>query len=127
MTRLKINSSICQRPLDILNSSKVSDTTMMLVSVRAIPVYEEGVRTDKTEGYFYDCVDLFSFDRIAIKVENTKPLIDPDELLERREAGEKVFVKIIGGTITAYYSERSNSIEDSFKARSIELATEPDL
>ena len=68
MTRLKINSSICQRPLDILNSSKVSDTTMMLVSVRAIPVYEEGVRTDKTEGYFYDCVDLFSFERIAIKV-----------------------------------------------------------
>ena len=127
MTRLKINSSICQRPLDILNSSKVSDTTMMLVSVRAIPVYEEGVRTDKTEGYFYDCVDLFSFDRIAIKVENTKPLIDPDELLERREAGEKVFVNIIGGTITAYYSERSNSIEDSFKAKSIELATEPDL
>ena len=123
-SRIKINSSICQRPLDILNSSKVSDTTMMLVSVRAIP---EGVRTDKTEGYFYDCVDLFSFERIAIKVENIKPLIDPDELLERREAGEKVFVKIIGGTITAYYSERSNSIEDSFKAKSIELATEPDL
>ena len=43
MTRLKINSSICQQPLDILNSSKVSDTTMMLVNVRPVPVYEKGL------------------------------------------------------------------------------------
>ena len=115
-SRIKINSSICQRPLDILNSSKVSDTTMMLVNVRPVPVYEEGTRTDKIESHLYDCVDLFSFDRVAIKVEETKPLIDPDELLERRENGEKIFVEVIGGTVTAYYAERTNSIEDSFKA-----------
>ena len=119
MTRLKINSSICQRPLDILNSSKVSGTRMMLVNVRPVPVYEEGTRTDKIDSYFYDCVDLFSFDRIAIKVEETNPLIDPDELLEHRENGE-----IIGGTVTAYYAERTNSIEDSFKAKSIKIVTD---
>lgn len=123
-SRIKINSSICQRPLDILNSSKVSGTTMMLVNVRAVPVYEEGTRTDKIDSYFYDCVDLFSFDRIAIKVEETKPLIDPGELLERRENGEKIFVEIIGGTVTAYYAERTNSIEDSFKAKSIKTVTD---
>lgn len=122
-SRIKINSSICQRPLDILNSSKVSDTTMMLVNVRPVPVYEEGTRTDKIESHFYDCVDLFSFDRVAIKVEETKPLIDPDELLERRENGEKIFVEIIGGTVTAYYAERTNSIEDSFKAKAVRIAT----
>lgn len=124
MTRLKINSSICQRPLDILNSSKVSGTRMMLVNVRPVPVYEEGTRTDKIDSYFYDCVDLFSFDRIAIKVEETNPLIDPDELLEHRENGEKIFVEIIGGTVTAYYAERTNSIEDSFKAKSIKIVTD---
>ena len=112
MTRLKINSSICQRPLDILNSSKVSDTTMMLVNVRPVPVYEEGTRTD-----------LFSFDRVSIKVEETKPLIDPEELLERRENGEKIFVEVIEGTVTAYYAERTNSIEDSFKAKAVRMAT----
>lgn len=97
---------------------------MMLVNVRPIPVYEEGERTDKVENFFYDCVDLFSFDRISIKVEETKPLIDPDELLERRENGEKIFVEIIGGTVTAYYAERTNSIEDSFKAKSIKIVTD---
>ena len=127
MTRLKINSSICQRPLDILNSSKVSDTTMMLVNVRPVPVYEEGTRTDRIESHFYDCVDLFSFDRIAIKVEETKPLIDQEELLERREAGEKIFVEVIGGTVTAYYNERLNSIEDSFKARELRIVTNHEI
>lgn len=127
MTRLKINSSICQRPLDILNSSKVSDTTMMLVNVRPVPVYEEGTRTDRIESHFYDCVDLFSFDRIAIKVEETKPLIDPEELLERREAGEKIFVEVIDGTVTAYYNERLNSIEDSFKARELRIVTNHEI
>lgn len=127
MTRLKINSSICQRPLDILNSSKVSDTTMMLANVRPVPVYEEGTRTDRIESHFYDCVDLFSFDRIAIKVEETKPLIDPEELLERREAGEKIFVEVIGGTVTAYYNERLNSIEDSFKARELRIVTNHEI
>lgn len=127
MTRLKINSSICQRPLDILNSSKVSDTTMMLVNVRPVPVYEEGTRTDRIESHFYDCVDLFSFDRIAIKVEETKPLIDPEELLERREAGDKIFVEVIGGTVTAYYNERLNSIEDSFKARELRIVTNHEI
>ncbi len=122
-SRIKINSSICQRPLDILNSSKVSDTTMMLVNVRPVPVYEEGTRTDKIESHLYDCVDLFSFDRVAIKVEETKPLIDPDELLERRENGEKIFVEVIEGTVTAYYAERTNSIEDSFKAKAVRIAT----
>lgn len=126
-SRIKINSSICQRPLDILNSSKVSDSTMMLVNVRAVPVYEEGTRTDRIESHFYDCVDLFSFDRIAIKVEETKPLIDPEELLERREAGEKIFVEVIGGTVTAYYNERLNSIEDSFKARELRIVTNHEI
>lgn len=125
-SRIKINSSICQRPLDILNSSKVSNTTMMLVNVRPVPVYEEGTRTDKIESHLYDCVDLFSFDRVAIKVEETKPLIDPDELLERRENGEKIFVEIIGGTVTAYYAERTNSIEDSFKAKAMKFVTNYD-
>lgn len=125
-SRIKINSSICQRPLDILNSSKVSDTTMMLVNVRPVPVYEEGTRTNKIESHLYDCVDLFSFDRVAIKVEETKPLIDPDELLERRENGEKIFVEIIGGTVTAYYAERTNSIEDSFKAKAMKFVTNYD-
>lgn len=97
-SRIKINSSICQRPLDILNSSKVSDTTMMLVNVRPVPVYEEGTRTDRIESHFYDCVDLFSFDRISIKVEETKPLIDPEELLERRENGEKILSKLLGNS-----------------------------
>lgn len=123
-SRIKINSSICQRPLDILSSSKVSGSTMMLVNVRPVPVYEEGTRTDKIDSYFYDCVDMFSFDRIAIKVEETNPLIDPEELLERRENGEKIFVEIIGGTVTAYYAERTNSIEDSFKAKSVKMVTD---
>lgn len=97
---------------------------MMLVNVRPVPVYEEGTRTDRIESHFYDCVDLFSFDRIAIKVEETKPLIDPEELLERRENGEKIFVEVIEGTVTAYYAERTNSIEDSFKAKSVKIVTD---
>ena len=96
---------------------------MMLVNVRPVPVYEEGTRTDRIESHFYDCVDLFSFDRISIKVEETKPLIDPEELLERREHGEKIFVEVIEGTVTAYYAERTNSIEDSFKAKAVRIAT----
>lgn len=123
MNRLNINSSICQRPLDIMNSSRIHDIVMMLIGIRPVPIYKDGERTDEIGAYIYDCVDLFSFDRIAIKVEETKPLIDPEELLERRENREKIFVEIIGGTVTAYYAERTNSIEDSFKAKSVKIVT----
>ena len=97
---------------------------MMLVQIRPVWIYNDGERTDEIGAYIYDCVDLFSFDRIAIKVEETKPLIDPEELLKRRENHEKIFVEIIGGTVTAYYAERTNSIEDSFKAKSVKIVTD---
>ena len=124
MNRIKLNSSICQIPLPIENSSRVHDAIMMLVQIRPVWIYNDGERTDEVGSYIYDCVDLFSFDRISIKVEETKPLIDPEELLERRENGEKIFVEIIGGTVTAYYAERTNSIEDSFKAKSVKIVTD---
>lgn len=127
MNRIKLNSSICQIPLPIENSSRVHDAVMMLVQIRPVWIYNDGERTDEVGSYVYECVDLFSFDRIAIKVEGKKPLIDPDELIERREAGEKFYIEIIEGTVTAYYSERTNSIEDSFKAKAIEFVKEPNV
>ena len=123
MNRLNINSSICQRPLDIMNSSRIHDIVMMLIGIRPVPIYKDGERTDEIGAYIYDCVDLFPFERIAIKIEERKPLLDPEDLLERREAGEKIFVEIIGGTVTAYYNERLNSIEDSFKAQALKIVT----
>lgn len=123
MNRLNINSSICQRPLDIMNSSRIHDIVMMLIGIRPVPIYKDGERTDEIGAYIYDCVDLFSFERIAIKIEERKPLLAPEELMERREAGEKIFVEIIGGTVTAYYNERLNSIEDSFKAQTLKIVT----
>lgn len=127
MNPVKLNSSICQRPLDIINSSRIHDVVVMLIGVRPVPIYKDGERTDKIGAYMYECVDLFSFDRISIKVEESNPLIDPEELLERREAGEKIFVEVIGGTVTAYYSERLNSIEDSFKARELRIVTNHEI
>lgn len=126
MNRIKLNSSICQIPLPIENSSRVHDAVMMLVQIRPVWIYNDGERTDEVGSYVYDCVDLFSFERIAIKVEEEKPLIAPDELLERREAGEKFYVEIIEGTVTAYYAERTNSIEDSFKAKTLKFVTNYD-
>ena len=123
MNRLNINSSICQRPLDIMNSSRIHDIVMMLIGIRPVPIYKDGERTDEIGAYIYDCVDLFSFERIAIKIEERNPLLAPEELMERREAGEKIFVEIIGGTVTAYYNERLNSIEDSFKAQALKIVT----
>ena len=123
MNRLRIHSSICQTALDITNSSLVHDIVMMLIGIRPVPIYKDGERTDEIGAYIYDCVDLFSFERIAIKIEERKPLLAPEELMERREAGEKIFVEIIGGTVTAYYNERLNSIEDSFKAQALKIVT----
>lgn len=123
MNRIKLNSSICQIPLPIENSSRIHDIVMMLIGIRPVPIYKDGERTDEIGAYIYDCVDLFSFNRIAIKIEERKPLLAPEELMERREAGEKIFVEIIGGTVTAYYNERLNSIEDSFKAQALKIVT----
>lgn len=127
MNRIKLNSSICQIPLPIENSSRIHDIVMMLIGIRPVPIYKDGERTDEIGAYMYECVDLFSFDRISIKVEESNPLIDPEELLERREAGEKIFVEVIGGTVTAYYNERLNSIEDSFKARELRIVTNHEI
>lgn len=127
MNPVKLNSSICQRPLDIINSSRIHDVVVMLIGVRPVPIYKDGKRTDEIGAYMYECVDLFSFDRISIKVEGSNPLIDPEDLLERREAGEKIFVEVIGGTVTAYYNERLNSIEDSFKARELRIVTNHEI
>lgn len=127
MNPVKLNSSICQRPLDIINSSRIHDVVVMLIGVRPVPIYKDDKRTDEIGAYMYECVDLFSFDRISIKVEGSNPLIDPEDLLERREAGEKIFVEVIGGTVTAYYNERLNSIEDSFKARELRIVTNHEI
>ena len=111
MNRIKLNSSICQIPLPIENSSRIHDIVMMLIGIRPVPIYKDGERTDEIGAYIYDCVDLFSFNRIAIKIEEKKPTACPGRADGTPRSWRKNFcVEIIGGTVTAYYNERLNSI-----------------
>lgn len=92
--------------------------------------YEDGVRTDRKLGTWYDVVDTTDFDQIRVKVPGKlTPIIDEVELRERREAGEKFFVEFTAGKDVPYLKKTGSSfsIEDSFSAEDVSFVEDVSL
>lgn len=115
MSTCLIGTSI---PLEV----KYPDGTYILLEVNSNSVFENGIRTDKIDGYKYLAVDTLFFDRINVKILGQKePLISNEQLQEMRKTGQKVIVEFIDGVIKPYWSRDTRSIEDSFSANDIRL------
>ena len=98
----------------------VKENVFILLQIAPIQEFKEGKPTKNIVGYSYECVDTNKYDRYLFKTEQDKPIMDNDELQKRREDGEKFFIEVIGGSVSAYVS-LSGSIEDSFKADDVKL------
>lgn len=113
--------------------SKVLQTAFPLEAVEPEPVQilrdisprfeydNDGNRTKNVAGYVYDVVNTVSFNQYDILVEQTVPLMEPKELLNLREQGERILVTFQNARIRAYFSSRTNSYEDSVRADDVSL------
>ena len=79
MNRLNINSSICQRPLDIMNSSRIHDIVMMLIGIGLLSLDGQGGGLNLGDMLTLVCGFLFAGHIIAVeqcqKKTNTYALI----------------------------------------------------
>lgn len=83
--------------------------------------YVDGKRTDEIVGHVYTATDIETYKQIHVLVEQNKPLLSQEKLIELQESGEKVFIEFQNATVKPYYSERTKSIEDSIKAENVTI------
>ena len=95
-----------------------------LNEVKARPNYEDGKPTGAIAGYVYTATDTTLYTKIEIFVEYQKPLITPEELAEKQDAGEPVFVEFTNAIIKPYYNSAMKCICDSIRAKSINFSVD---
>ena len=107
------NSIVINRrlPLEIL----LSDPVMILLSITPVREYVDNRYTDRIIGYIYSCVEMSDYRHISIKIEQTKPLMDPKQLQQLRQEGQQLYVEFTNPTVMAYFN-REGAIVDSFRA-----------
>lgn len=94
------------------------DQVFMLVEITEKIRYEDGVRTDKTDGYNYAVVDLKRFEKIQISVLSKKALINNDELQKARENGQQFYVEFVNPTVKAYKRFKNGNLDDIYDSYS---------
>lgn len=103
-------------------SMEVVEPDPIYVAIDVTPVRAYGPDNKPTEtiiGHKYTVVNTASFEKYAIKVLGTKPLISAELLMEKREKGEKVYVEFENATVKMYWNSRLNTYADSFRADAI--------
>lgn len=100
----------------------LSETVYALLDVSPVNEYDsQNQKTDKIVGFKYTVANIETFDRLSVKVVGVKPLLSREELANRRENGEKIYVEFDNATVTMYWSNFTKSYADSFKADGISI------
>lgn len=98
----------------------VKECVFLLLNINPFYHYDElNKKTEIIDGYIYELVDTITFDKISVKIKGQRPLMEKEEVLSRRESGEKIPVELVGGKVKVYYSSYYNTYVDSFSAESI--------
>lgn len=101
------------------------ELVFVLLRIKEVPEYDLNSKpTGNTVGYSYEVVNSDSFEKCKIKILGKKPLMPPEELQERREKGEKIYVEFENATIKAYWNKSTHSYEDTYAADGILLVTD---
>lgn len=87
--------------------------------------YVNGEPTDEIEGHTYRLVNTGSFDVFDVSVIETDSVISHDELIERQDNGEHVFVELENAIIRPYI-DRQGNLAESIRAEGIRIV-ETDL
>ncbi|WP_346691984.1 hypothetical protein [Coprobacter fastidiosus] len=100
------------------------ELVFVLLRIKEVQEYDPNSKpTGNIVGYSYEVVNSDSFEKCKIKILGKKPLMAPEELQERREKGEKIYVEFENATIKAYWNKNSHSYEDTYAADGILLVT----
>jgi len=101
-----------------------ADEQYLLLSISAYRAYKDGKPTNKIEGYKYEVAEMQNFDKFSVKIKGQDiPLLQPEELKELRDNGEKIFVEFVNAVDKLYIHREGNSVsvEDSFSADDVLL------
>lgn len=90
---------------------------LQVVSIRETPGYDaSGNPTGEFVGYTILCYELKNFKPLKVKIPKVKLAITPEELAEKRENDERVFVEFDDAFIKPYYNSKTKTVEDSITA-----------
>lgn len=78
-------------------------------------------KTEEVVGYTYHVVNTEDYEQIKVKVPHQIPLITQDELMRRRNTGEKISVEFTDAFVKLYWSSYTRQWEDSFSAGDIRI------
>lgn len=114
---------------EIALSAVFPNSHFFLIGVEPYYQYDPatGKRTELIEGYRYELVETSRFTHINLKVPGHSAIITSDELDQRMDANDRVFVTMDGAFLKPYFSMKSKQIEDSFFASRIYLNDESDI
>lgn len=100
----------------------VEEQMFQLLSSRPKYNYIEGKKTDELLGFNYEVVELIDFEKFNVFVPHKKPLIQPEKLVEAREAGSRLYVEFQNAVLKQYIRYKNGNIDDicdSFSADDI--------
>lgn len=78
------------------------------------------VNKNEIIGFLYDVIDLNSFERFEVYIEEPRPLLPMDSVIEARENGERIFVEFFN-LVISFYIDRTNRINHSIRAQEVHL------
>lgn len=91
---------------------------VMLIGIREIKEYKEGVRTQNTIGYAYECIAIDNLYRqFVVKVNSKKPVITNDELENLGGSVEVTLTDFAG----RFYQNSSKDVMFTASATGIEV------
>lgn len=105
-------------------STYFQDMIFILLVIGENREFIDGRWGDRITGYTYDCVDTHDFRHLRVKIEGQEtPLMTNDELQELRESGKQVGIEFVNATVMPYFNNKSQSLEDSFRADDVRLVS----
>lgn len=118
----KITSIVVGKRVPI--TSYFQDSVFILLRIGENREFVDGKWGEKITGYTYDCVDTHDFHHLRVKIEGQEtPLMINDELQGLRESGKQIGIEFVNATVMPYFNDKSQSLEDSFRADDVRLVS----
>ena len=105
----------CSVPLEVL----LPEPTFIIRGVREKKLYENGLRTEKTAGFTYSCINTRNFCYIPITVKETTPSFSEAEIENSLENGEQIIVEFVNARVKAYVDIQNKKLAESITADQI--------
>lgn len=102
-------------PLDVL----IPEKTYGVRSVHPKRTYENGVVTERIEGYTYGVFNRRTYDFFSVTVKEVTPTLSQEEIEKEMDNGTPPIVQFINARVKPYLDKRSGTMAESITAEGI--------